>query len=338
MKKFLLFLLVVCAGAILWYKWELKAVGAPSDAEKKVPMMVRIEEGASVAEIADLLGEKDLIRSSLALRLYTRFHGMQADLKAGKFVFSRTMTVPEIVEVLRTGKSQQVIVTIPEGATLLDIERLLVEKGVTESGSLVSCAQTCDFSSFEFLPQAEGLAARGGKLEGYLFPDTYYVDAGDFVSKFFLERLLTTFRHRVLDPYGEEIQKSERSLQDLMTMASLVEEETRTEEERPIVAGILWKRHDEGMGLGVDATVRYILDKPTGALTVSDLNVASPYNTRKFRGLPPGPIANPGLQSILAALRPSSSKYWYYLHDKKGVVHYAETNEEHNLNRMRYLQ
>ncbi|MEK7123186.1 MAG: endolytic transglycosylase MltG, partial [Patescibacteria group bacterium] len=97
------------------------------------------------------------------------------------------------------------------------------------------------------------------------------------------------------------------------------------------------KRFDDSRGLGVDATVRYILAKPSAVITSGDLNVDSAYNTRKFRGLPPGPIASPGFKSIEAALRPTASAYWYYLHDKQGKIHYAESNEQHNLNRIQYL-
>ena len=105
-----------------------------------------------------------------------------------------------------------------------------------------------------------------------------------------------------------------------------------------MVSGILWKRFDEGMGLGVDAAIRYILDKPTAVLTRVDLEVDSPYNLRKYRGLPPGPIANPGIRSIEAALRPQASDYYYYLHGTDGVIRYAVTNDEHNENKARYLR
>lgn len=127
-------------------------------------------------------------------------------------------------------------------------------------------------------------------------------------------------------------------MHDIITMASLIEEESRHDEERAIISGILWKRFDEGIGLYVDASNRYILDKPTAAITANDLNMDSPYNLRKYRGLPPGPIANPSIGSIRAALNPESSPYYYYLHGNDGRIHYAVTNDEHNVNRARYLQ
>jgi UPF0755 protein len=247
------------------------------------------------------------------------------------------MTPGAIIEALRSGKAQEIAVTIPEGFTVSDIDALLVKKNLAATGAFLRCVQECDLLTFGFLPSREGLATRGGRIEGYLFPDTYFVNVEQFSEEEFLKRLLTVFRTKVIDAFGGEIGTSGRSLHEIVTMASLIEEEAITDAERPVIAGILWKRFDDSRGLGVDATVRYILAKPVGTITAGDLNVDSPYNTRKFRGLPPGPIASPGLPSIQAAINPSSSSYWYYLHDRSGKIHYAETNEEHNLNRIEYL-
>ncbi len=248
------------------------------------------------------------------------------------------MNVETVIQVLRRGYSEEISLTIPEGYTVRDIDRLIAGKGLAETGAIIGCAKTCDFSSFSFLPPSAGLAERGGRVEGYLYPDTYFVTTGDFEPKDFLTRMLTTFRSRVIDELGADIGASGRTTHEIVTMASLIEEETRTADERPAVSGILWKRFDGEIGLGVDAAVRYIIDKPRGAITVSDLDIDSAYNLRKYRGLPPGPIANPGIASIKAALRPKDSPYWYYLHDSQGRIHYAVTNDEHNRNRALYLQ
>ena len=248
------------------------------------------------------------------------------------------MAVEQIVEVLQSGKADEAVITIPEGYTVRQIDALMAERGFSATGEILRCAQECDFSSFEFLPSVGGLAQRGGKVEGYLYPDTYFVAKEDFHPKFFLERLLTTFRKKVVGPYESVIGQSGRSLHEIVTMASLIEEETLTDTERPVVSGILWKRFDDGRGLGVDATVRYILDKQTDAITQADLNTNSPYNSRKFRGLPPGPIASVGIASFLAALYPQESAYWYYLHGSDGEIHYAVTNEEHNVNRYLFMR
>ena len=121
-------------------------------------------------------------------------------------------------------------------------------------------------------------------------------------------------------------------------MASIVEREERDPAERPTVAGILWNRYDANIGLGADATVLYGLGRTKGGLSYEDLQSDSPYNTRKYAGLPPTPISNPNISSIRAALYPEDTDYWYYLHDSDGGIHYAKTLDEHNVNKARYIR
>lgn len=336
MKKLIILLIIVIGGVGMWYHYSL----LPVDAGSEIRRTVKIPSGSSVAGIAEILKEEKIIRSSTAFRIFIKFHYPDLVFQAGSFVVRPAMTVEEIIEVISTGMGAEMIVTIPEGFTVKDIDALLTEKRLVERGDVIKCADTCDFSSFEFLPfgSIRGLATRGGVVEGYLYPDTYFIVSDDFEPKFFLERLLTVFRKRVIDRLSKDIEHSGRSLHEIVTMASLIEEETRTHEERPIVAGILWKRFDAGRGLDVDAAIRYILEKQTSALTGEDLNTSSPYNIRKFRGLPPGPIASPSFDSIEAALHPEISEYWYYLHGEDGKIRYAVTNEEHNINKYKYLR
>lgn len=318
----------------VWYKHALTPVDAKTDAR----VIAEIPTGSSLSAIASILEEQGAIRSSKAFSLYGRFHRIASSLQAGTYVLKTSMSVPDVVEALRGQSGEEASVTIPEGYTVKDIDAMLTKEGIIKAGDLLACAQTCNFSSFAFLPKAKDLAKRGGQLEGYLYPDTYFVLTTEFDSEAFLSRLLTTFQSKVVDGLKTELTASKRSLHEIITMGSLIEEETRTHAERPIVSGILWKRLDANMGLGVDATVRYILDKPTSDITKDDLDVDSPYNSRKYRGLPPGPIANAGMDSIKAALAPQATEYWYYLHGNDGQAHYAVTNDEHNVNRAKYLQ
>ncbi len=330
--QILLGLVVILLGSFLYYKSSLGSV----DSESDVRQVITIPKGESSAGIADLLEQKEIIKSPFVFKAYLKIHGQAGALQAGSFVLRSSMTVPEVVAALTQGAAEEAIITIPEGFTLADIDTLLAEKGIAKEGEILECAKTCNFETFTFLPTVK-MADRSGKVEGYLYPDTYFVNVAEFVPKFFIERLLTTFKNRVVDDLKQDITASKRSLHEIVTMASLIEEETRGDSERSIVAGILWKRYDEKMGLGVDATVRYILDKKKGALTASDLDTDSPYNLRKYRGLPPGPIANPSMASIKAALHPKESPYYYYLHGSDGQIHYATTNEEHNANKAKYL-
>ena len=301
---------------------------------------VTIESGMNVRDVADALKDHGVITSAMAFRLYLKTRGLDTSIQPGALSIPEGASFSEIADLLVKSADRQMTITIPEGYTVSQIDALLAEKGLIEAGEIITCARECDFETFDFLPssnQKSKLDGVGTRLEGYLFPDTYFVDHSDFVPKFFIERLLGTFRQRVMVGLESDLESSVRSLEEIVIMSSLIERETRTSEERSVVSGILWKREDAGRGLDVDATVRYVLGKETGALTKADLEVDSAYNTRRYAGMPPGPIANPGLASIKAALHPSETEYWYYLHGKDGAIRYAETNEEHNVNKARYL-
>jgi UPF0755 protein len=315
--SFLFLIALTVGGGWYWYQMALSPV-APGSAQR-IPLT--IEEGSGLKIIAQTLHEKSVIRSPLAFTLYVKKKGLESSLQAGDYVLSPADDVPEIAAALQGGRSKEEKITIPEGYTVAQIDKLMAEKGFGEAGDILDCAFKCDFSSFEFLPtQNFGELERGygSKPEGYLF--------------------LGTFRARVVNELDADIKASGRDLHEITTMASLIEEETRTDDERLVVSGILWKRFDAETGLGVDATVRYVLRNISDALTAQDLQIDSPYNTRKYRGLPPGPIANAGLPSIKAALRPEDSPYWYYLHGSDGQIRYGETNDEHNANKAKYLR
>ncbi len=333
MKKIFLIILGVLVLSFLWYRWSLRAPGNATQVAT-----VTVEKGMGVTAIAGKLSEARMIKSPFAFRLYNRWNGTQGLLKAGVYSLDAGMTAQEIVAMMTDGNSQEKKLTIPEGFTVKDIDRLVVSEGLAPEGAIIACAQTCDFSAYTFLPSASALAPRGGKVEGYLYPDTYFVNPAAFEPEQFLHLLLDTFKDRVVDDLNAQIASSGHSLHEVITMASLVEEEAKGEEERRTVAGILWSRIEQGIGLYVDATTRYIVDKPTAALTTSDLAVDSPYNTRLYRDLPPGPIASPSLQSIKATISPIETSYLYYLHGSDGQIRYAETNDEHNRNKALYLR
>ncbi|MBI3618677.1 endolytic transglycosylase MltG [Candidatus Peregrinibacteria bacterium] len=333
LPRLIIGLLALTLIGVVWYQFELR----PVNARDQTGILVSIPTGSSVQGIGTILRGKSLIRSISVFDLYARLHHLQGSLKAGTFYLRPSMSAPEIAQALVRGYSEAAVVTIPEGFTVKEIDGLLAGKGLVKSGKLLACAQSCDFSSFAFLPQSN-VKSPGNRLEGYLFPDTYFVVQDTLTPQSFLERLLSTFQKRVVDGLKTNIASSHHSLDQIVTMASLIEKETKTEEERPIVAGILWKRLDAKMGLGADASIRYAIGKPADALTESDLAIDSPYNLRKFKDLPPTPISNPGLASIQAALHPKESPYFYYLHDANGVIHYAITNDEQNANKAKYLR
>lgn len=312
-------------GAYRFYTGSLKS---PLNPEKAMRMIVEVPSGATASDIADILYEKALIGSPFTFKLYLKQKGFQEKIKAGTFVLSPGQSPAEIAEALVSGKPQEFPVTLLEGWTLAQMAEHLETLGLTTQEKFLDCLKTCTFT-FDFLPKKH--------LEGYLYPDTYFVDPASFTESGFIRRLIQTFRNK-LDDDWRAIKKSGRTLDQIVIMASIVEREEGEPEERPRVAGILWKRLDASRGLDADATILYALGRTKGGLNYEDLQTNSLYNTRKYRGLPPGPISNPSLSSLRAALYPEITPYWYYLHDSKGEVHYGKTLEAHNENKANYLR
>ncbi|MEK7502885.1 MAG: endolytic transglycosylase MltG [Patescibacteria group bacterium] len=209
----------------------------------------------------------------------------------------------------------EITITIPEGYTASQMAELF------EQNSL--------FSKEEFLNFA-------GREEGYLFPDTYKFFKKTTPQKV-AEKMKNNFDIKVAE-FLPEISRQKKSLDDIVIMASIIEKEVHNPEDRKIVSGILWKRIDKGIGLQVDASLTYILGKASAELTQDDLKMDSPYNTYKYKGLPKGPISNPGKEAIEAAVFPQTSPYLFYLSDKDGITRYAKNFEEHKNNKFKYLQ
>ncbi|MFH0838050.1 MAG: endolytic transglycosylase MltG [Patescibacteria group bacterium] len=330
MKKIFYFTLVAgVVGVFLLYGGYSSAVRYTLNPSGSDRVTVSVPEGSTGDEVAHLLYEKGLIKSVTAFGFYLRQNKLSDQLKAGRFVFQENYDMPKIVEMLVSGKSSEVVITIPEGWTLRQIADRLEAEELTTAEDFMSCVSKCVFD-FNFLPD--------GYLEGYLYPDTYFVNPDSYSDEAFINRLISTFKSRLSDEDWAAVNASPRSFEDIMIMASIVEREERDDKERPTVAGILWNRFDSGSGLYADATVLYGLGRTSGTLSAQDLESDSPYNTRKFAGLPPTPICNPGILSIRAALYPKDTDYWYYLHDSDGGIHYAKTLGEHNANKARYIR
>ena len=180
-------------------------------------------------------------------------------------------------------------------------------------------------------------------LEGYLFPDTYYFrkeEGGDGKEgiKNFVKLMLTNFDKKLTPALRTEIERQKKSIFEIVTTSSLIEKEVRTFDDKKIVSGILRKRLKTGIPLQIDATIVFITGKKTTEISIEETKIDSPYNTYKYKGLPLGPIANPGIESIIAALYPESSEYWYYLSAPDGKTIFSRTLEEHNIAKFKYLK
>jgi UPF0755 protein len=329
MKKIILLLVaVVIILTIFGYKYYSGALHYALNPDSADRIVINVKKGDSASAVADQLYEKGLIKSTSVFKMYLDQKGLESQIKAGRIVVQTNFTLPEIVAALAEGKSSEMSVTILEGWTAQQIADQLASMDLTTAYEFMECLKTCEFTG-DHLPK--------GYLEGYLYPDTYFVDPGSYTNQQFIQRLIDNFENKLADfPWGN-MEKDKRTFEEVMIMASIVEREESDPEERPTVAGILWNRFDANIGLGADATVLYALGRTKGGLTYDDLQVDSQYNTRKYAGLPPTPICNPSITSILAAVSPTPTDYWYYLHDNSGEVHYARTLDEHNVNKAKFI-
>lgn len=293
-------------GVALGAMWVMLAA-PPTDFS--APRLVRIEEGMGLRGAAAQLKEEGIIRKADVFLAAALIFAGERSLIAGEYYFSGPQNAFVIASRLTQGDYElyPVKVTLPEGATAREMARILADKLVY-------------FDAQAFLALAEG-------KEGYLFPDTYHFLPT--ASAETIVRALENNFYRRTESFEAQLAASGHTLHEIVTMASLLEEEASKHDVRRMISGILWHRIDIGMKLQVDAVFPYIIGKNTFEVTMDDLMVDSPYNTYLYKGLPLGPISNPGLSSIEAALNPTPSNYLFYLADMRGITHYSKTYAEH---------
>ncbi|MSQ61590.1 MAG: endolytic transglycosylase MltG [Dehalococcoidia bacterium] len=302
---------------------------------------VQVAPGETVSSLAALLEELGVISSARLLRALASTVGLDNEIQAGDYAFSPGQAVLSVLDRLRRGLTSAQGTTIPEGRRVEETAAVLEEAGVVTAADFIAAARGYDRSRYKFL-----VSVPAGSLEGFLFPDTYQVtktaSADDIVSL-----MLATFERKVLTPdVAVDVNKNALSLQEIVTLASIVEREAVKSEEQPMIASVFLNRLRLGMRLQADPTVQYAITRDPASvtrygywkrdLTVQDLAIDSPYNTYRASGLPPGPICNPGKEVILAVIRPASTKYLYFVARPDGSHAFSETLEEHNRNVDRY--
>ena len=296
---------------------------------------VVIKKGSRIDDVGTSLEKAGLIRSKLTFYLYTRFLGYDKNIIAGRFMLNKTMNVPEIITKITSEAPSELILTIQEGLTANDIDLKLVDLDLIQPGEFIQATKNFNgYEDYSFLIK-EKMIGLEAPLEGYLYPDTYYIDPVEFDSQNLIQLMLNNFDKK-LKTLGSIPADQNRSINDVIIMASILQREVRTPDDFGLVSGILWKRLESNWHIGADATILYATKKKT--VQASDLDVDSPYNTRLHTGMPPGPICNPDIEHIKAAFQPQESDYWYYLTTlDTGDVIYAKTNDEQNINKAKYL-
>lgn len=303
-------LCVLCVCAALW----LGRLNAPTT-DFPIDTDIVIADGLTLHEITILLEEQHVVHSSFMLYLALREASHAPMVQAGSYRFPEILSTRAVARALLSGDYQSplVRVTFPEGFIAEELR---------------------SYYPHTYTPAPKPLSLID--FEGYLFPDTYHI-TGDMPEEELVALMRATFKEKIA-PYADTIAASGFSEEEVIILASIIEREAKDAESKRIVSGILQNRLKIGMALQVDATLDYILGKTSAELTADDLKLDSPFNTYTHRGLPPAPIANPGIEAIEAVLYPEDTDNLYYLTGDDGTFHYAKTFEEHKRNKLKYLQ
>jgi UPF0755 protein len=285
---------------------------------------VRLPDNSSARQVATLLKQNDLIRHEQVFLGYLYLKGMEKQLKAGLYDFTKSQSLPELAGQISQGKVKSSTFTVPEGYTVRQIGELLVNKQICTQQQWSEALQAS--YNYDFLTPAK--LGDEKHLEGFLFPDTYTVEdqtsAQDIINMM-LERFSTVWN----DEYATTANAKQLSMRNTIIIASLVEREARVADERKTISGVIYNRLQKGMPLQIDATILYSLGVHRDTVTYQDLEINSPYNTYKNVGLPPGPIASPGRAAIDAALNPETNNYYYYVAKGDGSHYFSSTYAEH---------
>lgn len=323
----ILLTIVILVGIIVFFSYTNSLDTPNSENSEKVSF--QIQEGETVDSILQNLVEEGLLRKIYVnyTKIYLKVTNMGSKIQAGNYNIPKNLSIRELTNTLQEGKEQDIWVTLPEGLRKDEIAKIVETE--------LSKVETTSFSPEEFITLTTdeefintlGLEIPLTDLEGFLFPDKYALSPSS-TTKSVIEVLVGNFKKKVGKEYTYEN----------IVMASIVEREGYTSDDRPIIAGILLKRLREGWLLQADATLLYPIKDWKHVITIQDKGNDNSYNTYKKNGLPPTPICNPGIQAINATMNPEESPYYFYIHDKEGIPHYSTTLEEHNANVNKYLR
>ncbi|RFZ82766.1 endolytic transglycosylase MltG [Mucilaginibacter terrenus] len=320
--KGLKFLIVAVILAVIAFSyWVYSSLHTPN-AHDKGNQYIQIQHGSSPGQILAKLAAEGIISSQTPLKIYMKVTGTGNEMQAGEYQFDSPITPLEVLEKLRKGKLRTVKLIVPEGFTRFDIAKRIV--GEFPQNKPAGEDSVLDLMNDNSL--IKDIAPEAKSLEGYMYPNTY-----DFPravnTEAILKKMVEEFRKVWKPEYASRAAKLKLTSHQVITIASLIETESRLDEERPVVASVIYNRLKKGMPLGIDQTAVYIAKMEhrwDGVINRSDLESASPYNTRKVVGLPPGPISSVSKSSIKAALYPASTNYIYY------VLNVEKNDKSHN--------
>ncbi len=330
MKKFVISLVLVFL--VILVSWFFIIVYSSN--QVTVTKTFIITEGQGVNQISQSLDDAGLINNKFVFETWLWFKRSEDKIIAGVYNIPPGVSIRQLSNILIIGPGDsQSSVTLLEGWTRRLMADYLAKHGFSAEIFMDLSAHKYDWDDiYDFLADAP----RTASLEGYIFPDTYFVDQAT-TEEDLIAKTLNNFNRRLNSDLRQEIIRQDRSIFEVVTLASIIEREVPSYADKQMIADIFLKRLAAGIGLQSDATINYITGKGLAQPTQADLDIDSPYNTYKYRGLPPGPIANPGIESIEAVLYPTANDYYYFLTTKDGEVIYSRTYQEHLDNKAKYL-
>lgn len=320
--RFLLIGIVLCfcLGSLLL----ISAVEPATSEPNAVESIITISSGMSGKDVAQLLYDHGLIKHPNLFTGLLRLTRADQHLKAGEYLISPSMRPLQIITKLNAGNIVTHRVLIPEGSGVKEIATLLADAGLVDETRFLTLAFNASLVYGEQLPLELPIES----LEGYLFPDTYQFAKGQ-TEESIIRHMVDRFNNMVSPVVAERIEEINLSLHEIITLASIVEKEVVVDDERPLVAGVYLNRLAINMPLQADPTVRYVMTEERSRVLYSDLDIESPYNTYRNNHLPPGPIASPGISSILAVLEPADIEYLFFVARGDGTHQFSRTFEEH---------
>ena len=325
MRKALRYILILIIVGVLIIAGGLGAIYLVPNtfAQDDGTQVLVIEKGQTGTEIADMLYERGLIRSTQGFKLWLYLSGTNDKLQTGHYQIPNKVTVRELISLLQEGHVESIRVTIPEGYPVGDIAIVLEKNQIMKAKDFLAEAKT-----FVPYPYMKGTRPATYPVEGFLFPSTYEIPVGATPRE--VIQMMADEMNRYLTPaVKKQIQAQHMSIHDFVTLASIVERESLFDADRPTIAGVFKKRLAHGIPLQSDATISYVLGYAKEDVTIGDTQLQSPYNTYVSKGLPPGPIANPGKKALDAVLHSEDTEYLYFVADKDGHNHFSKTYEEH---------
>ena len=313
--------------------WFLTVVISGNELEEDKVFV--IETGQGVNQISENLYEQEIIKSKFVFETWLWLKKSESRVLAGSYQLPKDISIRQLTNLLVVGPEQsQGTITLLEGWSRPFMAEAADKVGLSEPEFLKLTNSKLDWEDdYDFLADAPSSAT----LEGYIFPDTYYIDEYTSVEDLII-KCLNNFNRKLTEDLRDEAARQGKTIFEVITLASIIEREVPAYADKKMIADIFLKRLEVGIGLQSDATINFITGKKDPTPSLDDLAVESPYNTYKYRGLTPGPISSPGIDSIEAVLYPSSNPYYYFLTTPEGEVIYSVDHDEHVANKNKYLK